>query len=91
MNGHNIVISNIAPEDSICKICGKPAPWQMYCQDCGSVIRFYCDEHAYLSQGDEKLEKQVKKAYKNKESSKTEKRINKARKEWLTCLKNRAK
>jgi hypothetical protein len=42
----------------------------MYCKDCGYVLRFYCDEHAYLSQGDEILEKQVKKAYKNNKSLK---------------------
>ena len=62
MHSHSIMISNIAPAGSVCEICGKPAPWQMYCKDCGYILRFYCDEHAYLSQGDQELEKRVKKA-----------------------------
>jgi hypothetical protein len=82
MDSHSIVINNIAPEGSLCGICGKPAPWQMYCQDCGHVLRFYCDEHAFLSQGDEKLEKQVKKALMKKVVPKNEMEIKKAKDEW---------
>jgi uncharacterized protein YecT (DUF1311 family) len=82
MQDHRVVINKIAPEGSICEICGKPAPWQMYCQDCGHVLRFYCDEHAYLSQGDEKLEKQVKKAQKDQAKPKMEKKLKKAQEEW---------
>lgn len=86
MHSHSIMISNIAPDGSLCEICGKHAPWQMYCKDCGHILRFYCDEHACLSQGDKKLEKQVKKAFKNQEIPKIEKRIKKAREEWLAYL-----
>lgn len=89
MHYHNIRISNIALEGSICEICGKPAPWQMYCQDCGHILRFYCDEHAYLGQGDEKLEKQVKKAYINKKPVKMEMQNKKARDEWNAYLSKR--
>lgn len=63
MHGHNVVIDKIAPEGSNCEICGKPAMWQMYCKDCGHILRFYCDEHAYISQCDEKFEKKIKIAY----------------------------
>ncbi len=89
MHDHSIRISNIAPEESVCEICGKPAPWQMYCQDCGHILRFYCDEHAYLSQGDEKLEKQVKKAYKKNEQPKIEKKIKTAKEEWQTYIREK--
>ena len=58
----------------------------MYCKDCGHILRFYCDEHAYLSQGDEKLEKQVKKAFKRQEQPKMEKQIKEAKKEWQSYL-----
>lgn len=57
MHNHNVFINIIAPEGATCEICGKPAPWQMYCKDCGHILKLYCDEHAYLSQGNEKLEK----------------------------------
>jgi predicted amidophosphoribosyltransferase len=81
MDTHSIVINNIAPEGSVCEICGRPAPWQMYCKDCGHVLRFYCDEHAFLSQGNEMLEKQVKNA-KYKKSLKTIKQLEEAQIKW---------
>lgn len=86
MSGHSIFINHIAPEGSTCYICGKPASWQMYCRDCGHILRFYCDEHAYLSQGDEKLEKQIKKEYIKQVVPKNEKQIKKAREEWQIYL-----
>lgn len=89
MQGHNIVINNIAPAGSVCKICGNPAPWQMYCTDCGHILRFYCDEHAYLSQGDEKLEKKVIKAYNKKEFTDLDNTVKKAKQEWGNYLKVR--
>lgn len=89
MHGHSVVIDKIAPEGINCEICGKPAKWQMYCNDCGHILRFYCDEHAYLSQGDLKLEKQVKKAYNSQEKPKMEKQIQMAKAEWNMYLENR--
>lgn len=86
MHGHNIMISNIVPEGSIYKICGKPAPWQMYCKDCGHILRFYCDEHAYLSQGTEKIDKHVTKAYIERKPLKMEKEIQEAKDEWEAFL-----
>lgn len=83
-----IVIDHIAQEGSFCEICGKPAHWQMYCQDCGNILRFYCDEHAYLSHGDEKLERQVKKAYKSNKPLKLGKETQKAMDEWQLYVKN---
>lgn len=82
MNGHSIFINNDAPNGSKCEICGNPAPWQMYCKDCGHVLRFYCDEHAYLSQGNEKLENHIIKAYNRREQPKFSKQIEKAKLEW---------
>lgn len=58
----------------------------MYCQDYGHILRFYCDEHAYLSQGTQNLEKQVKKAYSNQEPIKMEKQNKKAKEEWQASL-----
>jgi predicted amidophosphoribosyltransferase len=86
MHSHSILISDIAPEDSICDICGNSAPWQMYCKDCGHILSFYCDDHAYLSQGDSKLEKHVKRAYRGIEPLRMEQQINKAKDEWQSFL-----
>lgn len=61
----------------------------MYCADCGHIVRFYCVEHAYLSQGTEKMDKQAKKAYMKQESPKMEKQIKKARTEWQAYIKSR--
>lgn len=88
MHSHSILISNIAPDGSVCEICGKHAPWQMYCKDCGHILRFYCDEHAYLSQGDEKLDKEVKRAYKKKVPPKMDKQIEEAKREWQNYINN---
>lgn len=88
MDGHSIVINKIAPEGSICEICGKPAPWQMYCKDCDHILRFYCDEHAYLSQGNIKLENAVKKADTQDKLKKIENQIKNAQNEWQAILKN---
>ena len=88
MHSHNVVIDKIAPEGSSCEMCGKPAKWQMYCMECGHILRFYCDEHAFLSQGDEKLEKQVKKTFIKKIQPKKEKDIVKAKAEWQAYLTN---
>ena len=87
MHGHSIFINDDAPEDSICEICGKPAPWKMYCNDCGHVLRYFCDEHAYLGQGDEKLERQVKKAYTSNKPLKLGKELQKAMDEWQIYVK----
>jgi hypothetical protein len=85
-DGCSIVVSKIAPEGSVCEICGNPAPWQMYCKDCGHILRFYCGEHAYLSQGDIKLEMLIKTTYYNKPPLNTEKDIENAKKEWRMYL-----
>lgn len=82
----SIVIAHIAPDGSICEICGKPAPWQMYCEDCGHILNFYCDEHAYISQGTEKLHKHIKKAYKKNVPPKMVDEINEAKAEWEEYL-----
>ncbi|BAI61472.1 hypothetical protein MCP_1400 [Methanocella paludicola SANAE] len=87
MHGHSIFINNDAPDGSICEICSKPAPWKMYCKDCGHVLRYFCDEHAYLSQGDEKLERQVKKSYKNNKPLKIGRELQTAMDEWQSYVK----
>ena len=86
MHEHNVIINNIAPEGSVCGICNQPAKWQMYCDECGYILRFFCDKHAYLSQGDAKLESQVKKAYKNQTKPKEAKQIKAAKDEWQKYL-----
>ena len=88
MHEHNIVIEDIAPKDSSCEICSKPAKWQMYCEDCKEIIRFYCDDHAYLSQSKPNVKKQVKKAYIRQEPPKMEKQIKKAQNKWQEYLKH---
>jgi hypothetical protein len=82
----NIVIAHIAPDGSVCEICGKPAPWQMYCKDCGHIIRFYCDDHAYLSQGNKELENVVKRMENNTITKKVEIAIKKAKEKWTEYL-----
>jgi len=86
MHTHSIIITDNAPEGSICDVCGHYAPWQMYCKDCGLVESFYCDEHAYLSKGDKNLEKHVKRAYRGIEPLRLETLINKAKEEWTAYL-----
>ena len=88
MAEHSIVISKNAPEGSDCEVCGKPANWQMYCQDCGHILRFYCDEHAFLSQADEKLEKQVKKLGNKVHTPEYEKKVKIAQDRWKLYINN---
>ncbi len=89
MHNHTIIINDNAPEGSICDVCGSSAPWQMYCKDCGHVAGFYCDEHAYLSQGDKNLEKHVKRAYRGIEPLRLENLITKAKHDWQVYLNDR--
>ena len=91
MHTHSIIITDIAPEGSICDVCGSSAPWQTHCKDCEHVESFYCDEHAYLSHADKKLEKHVKRAYRGVEPLRMETLIKKAKEEWTAHLKEMKK